>query len=71
MRAILKTILGLVFDSWWLVGGIFISIVITYLMINNGLDAQISGWLLLIMIIAALILSLFREYKRIMNKPGK
>jgi hypothetical protein len=70
MIAILKTILGLVFDDWWLVGGLLISIVVTYFFIDNGVDAELSGWFLLIMIIGALILSLWMEYKKKIKKMG-
>jgi hypothetical protein len=71
MSAALKTIIGLVFDDWWLGVGLLISIVITYLSIANGLDAQMSGWLLLIMIIGTLILSLSMEYLKKVKKIGK
>jgi len=62
MRAALKTIIGLVFDDWWLGIGLLISIGITYFFIAIGADTQISGWLLLIFIIGTLILSLCMEY---------
>jgi FtsH-binding integral membrane protein len=70
MRAILKTILGLVFDDWWLAGGLLISIVATYFLIDTGVDAEVSGWFLLLMIIAALILSLWFEYKKKSKRIG-
>jgi hypothetical protein len=34
------------------------------------MDTQMSGWFLLIMIIGALILSLWMEYKKKMKKMG-
>jgi hypothetical protein len=64
MIAALKTIIGLIFDDWWMGIGLMLSILITYFAIQSGLDVQISGWLLLILIIGTLILSLNVEYRK-------
>jgi hypothetical protein len=64
MIAALKTIIGLIFDDWWMGIGLIFSILITYFAIHIGLDAQMSGWLLLILIIGTLILSLNVEYRK-------
>ncbi len=64
MIAALKTIIGLVFDDWWMGIGIMFSILITYLAIHNELNTQMSGWLLLVLIIGTLILSLNIEYRK-------
>ncbi|SEB98529.1 hypothetical protein [Paenibacillus sp. GP183] len=64
MIAALKTIIGLIFDDWWMGIGLLFSILITYFAIQGGLDAQMSGWLLVILIIGALILSLNVEYRK-------
>jgi hypothetical protein len=44
--------------------GLLISILISYFAIQSGLDVQMSGWLLLILMIGALILSLNVEYRK-------
>jgi hypothetical protein len=64
MIAALKTIIGLIFDDWWMGIGLIFSILITYFAVHSGLDAQLSGWLLLILIIGTLILSLNVEYRK-------
>jgi hypothetical protein len=64
MIAALKTIIGLIFDDWWMGIGLMFSILISYFAIQSGLDAQMSGWLLLILIIGTLILSLIVEYRK-------
>jgi hypothetical protein len=64
MIAALKTIIGLIFDDWWMGIGLMFSILITYFAIQSGLDVQMSGWLLFILIIGALILSLNVEYRK-------
>ena len=64
MRKVFKALLGLVFDDWWLAGGLLISIIAAYLLIDFGVDAQFSGWVLLVMVIGALTLSLWTEYKK-------
>jgi hypothetical protein len=64
MKAALKTIIGLIFDDWWMGIGLIFSILITYFAIHSGLDAQLSGWLLLILIVGTLILSLNVEYRK-------
>jgi hypothetical protein len=64
MIAALKTIIGLIFDDWWMGIGLMFSILITYFAIHSGLDAQMSGWLLLILIIGTLVLSLNVEYRK-------
>jgi hypothetical protein len=68
MSAALKTIIGLIFDDWWLAVGLLISIVITYFSVANGVDAQMSGWLLLILIMGTLLLSLRMEYLKKVKK---
>jgi hypothetical protein len=68
MSAALKTIIGLIFDDWWLGVGLLISIVITYFSVANGVDAQMSGWLLLILIMGTLLLSLRMEYLKKVKK---
>jgi hypothetical protein len=68
MKRVLQTIIGLVFDDWWLGIGLLVSIVITYFAVANGLDAQMSGWLLLLLNIGSLILSLGMEYRRKVQK---
>jgi hypothetical protein len=68
MKRVLQTIIGLVFDDWWLGIGLLVSIVITYFAVANGLDAQMSGWLLLFLNIGSLILSLGMEYRRKVQK---
>jgi FtsH-binding integral membrane protein len=64
MITALKTIIGLIFDDWWMAIGLLISILISYFAIQSGLDVQMSGWLLLILMIGALILSLNVEYRK-------
>jgi hypothetical protein len=64
MMAALKTIIGLIFDDWWMGIGLIFSILITYFAIQSGLDAQWSGWLLLILMVGTLILSLNVEYRK-------
>jgi FtsH-binding integral membrane protein len=64
MITALKTIIGLIFDDWWMAIGLLISILITYFAIQSGMDVQMSGWLLLILMIGALILSLNVEYRK-------
>jgi hypothetical protein len=64
MKAALKTIIGLIFDDWWMGIGLTISILMTYVAIQSGLDAQMSGWLLVLLIIGTLILSLNVEYRK-------
>lgn len=64
MKAALQTIIGLIFDDWWLGVGLLVSIVITYLAVAAGLDAQVSGWLLVLLIVGTLILSLAVEYRK-------
>jgi hypothetical protein len=64
MIAALKTIIGLIFDDWWMGIGLLFSILMTYFAIRSGLDAQMSGWLLLILIIGTLTLSLNVEYRK-------
>jgi hypothetical protein len=70
MKAALKTIIGLVFDDWWLGLGLLLSIVLTSFFVQNGMDAQMSGWLLLLMILGTLILSLYMEYRKKFKKLG-
>jgi hypothetical protein len=64
MKAALKTVIGLVFDDWWMGVGIMVSIVISYFVVSGGVDAQMSGWLLLLLMIGTLILSLTMEYRK-------
>jgi hypothetical protein len=64
MIAALKTIIGLIFDDWWMGIGLMFSILMTYFAIHSGLDAQMSGWLLVLLIIGTLILSLNVEYRK-------
>jgi len=62
MKAMIRTIIGLIFDDWWLAGGILISIFIAYFSIQIGFNVQLTGWLLLILIVGILTLSLRKEY---------
>jgi FtsH-binding integral membrane protein len=64
VKAILKTAIGLIFDDWWLAVGLVLSIVVTYLAVSAGMEAQLSGWLLVLLCVGTLLLSLGVEYRK-------
>lgn len=64
MKAALQTIVGLVFDDWWLFAGVIVSIIGSYAGLKAGIGAQVSGWILVILVSLALILSLWMEFRR-------
>lgn len=71
MKAVLKTAIGLVFDDWWLGIGLLVSILLSYLCISGGIDAQLSGWVLLLLMIGTLVLSLRMEFLKLAKKKAK
>lgn len=62
--AVLKTIIGLVFDDWWLAFGTLFAIVLTKVALVMGLKTNISGVVLIAIILISLIISLSVEYKK-------
>lgn len=64
MKSAIKTIVGLVFDDWWLFFGVIVSIVLSYAALKVGIGAQTSGWIWLVLIVITLTLSLTMEFRR-------
>lgn len=70
MKTVLKTALGLVFDDWWLGIGLLASILLSYLCISAGADAQLSGWILLLLMVGTLMISLRMEFLKLARKKA-
>lgn len=64
MKNVVRILIGLIFDDWWLGLGLLLSIAVTYIAVAGGMNQQTGGWLLLLCMLGTLILSLVMEYRR-------
>jgi hypothetical protein len=68
MNKIVKTILGLIIDDWWLAIGILLSILLTSIALKFQMSPFAASWLLFTLIIVTLILSLTMEFRKKANR---
>lgn len=64
MMGALKTIIGLVFDDWYLGIGTIVAIVLTKVLMVSGVTPTFGGAVLLIVILLSLSVSLMVEYNK-------
>ena len=64
MKKIWSTIVGLIFDDWWLFSGILAGILLAYLGLQSGINPVLGGWIWLVLAVLALVLSLSAELKK-------
>ncbi|WCK54590.1 hypothetical protein PP175_00485 [Aneurinibacillus sp. Ricciae_BoGa-3] len=64
MKSAAQTVIGLIVDDWWMGIGLVLSMVLTKVLMTNGVSPEEASWLFLILVVATLVLSLYTEYRK-------
>ncbi len=63
-----RTVTGLIYDDPWLFFGILVALVVVRVLTSVGLSGAATGVVLMVLLFAAMVVSLRRETRRSSNK---